>query len=105
MQCAPHFPMLKPSLLLVSLICKGLDSPIVGSKLVWEDFNERALVVDAFGSERSDSCKTGVRQEFSSAPMHIHLRPSSVFQQVSPQLVCDQAVSGPKRFINTILCR
>ena len=79
MQCAPHFPLLKPSLRLVSLICKGLDSPIVGSKLVLEEFNERALVVDAFGSERSDRCKTGVRQEISNAPMHIHLRPSRVF--------------------------
>ena len=78
MQCIPHFPLLKPSLRLVSQICKGLESPIVGSKLVWEEFNERALV-DAFGSERGDRRKTGVRQEFSSVLMHIHLRPSSVF--------------------------
>ncbi|KIJ94750.1 hypothetical protein K443DRAFT_683536 [Laccaria amethystina LaAM-08-1] len=34
---------------LVTLTCKRVDSSIVGSKLVWEELNKRASVVNALG--------------------------------------------------------
>lgn len=38
---APHFPLLKPSLLLVMLTCKT-PKRFFGPKFVWEALNERA---------------------------------------------------------------
>jgi hypothetical protein len=43
----------------------------VGSKLVWEELNERACVVDALGPRGEEAYAMTVRQDFPNAPMYI----------------------------------
>ena len=62
---------LKPSQLVVTLTCKRADSSIVGSKLVWEELNERACVVDAFSPRGEGAFLTTVRQDIPNRPIYI----------------------------------
>ena len=61
---------LKPAWLVVMLTCKRVDSSIVASKLIWEESNERACIVDALGP-RGGPYATAVRQDIPNAPMYI----------------------------------
>ena len=63
---------LKPSQFAVTLTCKRVDSSILGSKLVWEELNEKlACVVGSLSPRGMGVYVTTVRQDFPDSPRYI----------------------------------
>lgn len=60
--------------MVVALTCKRVDSLIiVGSKLVWEELNGRACVIDALGLRGEGAYVTAICQDFPDASISMDL--------------------------------